>query len=41
MKQQHFPDGHETFPAFLHRMIQSGALSNGRLEELNRAFFAN
>ncbi len=41
MKQQHFPDGQEAFPAFLNRMIQSGALSNGRIEELNRAFFTN
>jgi hypothetical protein len=41
MKQQHFPDGKEAFPAFLNRMIQSGALSNGRIEELNRAFFPN
>jgi hypothetical protein len=41
MKQQHFPDGKEAFPAFLNRMIQSGALSNGRIEELNKAFFAN
>src|SRR5580698_10609521 len=41
MKQEHFPGGPETFPAFLNRMIQSGALSNGRIEELNRAFFAN
>jgi hypothetical protein len=41
MKQEHFPGGPETFPAFLNRMIQSGALSNGRVEELNRAFFAN
>jgi hypothetical protein len=41
MKQQHFPDGREAFPAFLNRMIQSGALSNGRIEELNKAFFAN
>ena len=41
MKQQHFPDGHEAFPAFLNRMIQSGALSHGRIEELNKAFFAN
>jgi hypothetical protein len=40
MKQQHFPDGKEAFPAFLNRMIQSGALSNGRIEELNKAFFA-
>jgi hypothetical protein len=41
MKQKHFLDTHEAFPAFLNRMIQSGALSNGRIEELNRAFFAN
>jgi hypothetical protein len=41
MKQQGFPDSHETFPAFLSRMIRSGALSNARIEELNRAFFAN
>jgi hypothetical protein len=41
MKQQHFPDGQEAFPAFLNRMIQSGALSSGHIEELNKAFFAN
>lgn len=41
MKQQHFPDGHETFPIFLNRMIHSGALSNGRIEQLNREFFTN
>jgi hypothetical protein len=41
MKQQNFPDAHEAFPAFLNRMIHSGALSNGRIEELNRTFFAN
>ena len=41
MKQQHFPDGHETFPIFLNRIIHSGALSNGRIEQLNREFFAN
>ncbi|MGA3350025.1 MAG: hypothetical protein ABSC33_13460 [Candidatus Sulfotelmatobacter sp.] len=41
MKQQHFPDGHEMFPVFLNRMIQSGALSNGRIEQLNREFFAD
>lgn len=40
MKQQHFPDGKEAFPVFLNRMIQSGALSDGRMEELNKAFFA-
>ncbi len=41
MKREHFPNGHEAFPAFLNRMIRSGALSNGRIEELNRTFFAN
>ena len=41
MKQQHFPDGKEAFPAFLDRMIQSRALSNGRVEELNKTFSAN
>lgn len=41
MKQQRFADAHEAFPVFLNRMIHSGALSNGRIEELNRAFFAN
>jgi hypothetical protein len=41
MKQQRFADGHEAFPVFLKRMIRSGALSNGRMQELNRAFFAN
>jgi hypothetical protein len=40
MKQQGFPDGHEAFPVFLKRTIQSGALSNGKIAELNRAFFA-
>jgi hypothetical protein len=41
MKQQHFIENHEAFPAFLNRMIHTGALLNGRIEELNRAFFAN
>jgi hypothetical protein len=41
MKQQQFPQNNETFSAFLNRMIASRALSNGRIEELNRAFFAN
>jgi hypothetical protein len=40
MKQNGFPDQQETFPAFLMRTIQSGALSKGKIEELNRAFFA-
>jgi hypothetical protein len=40
MKKQGFPDGHEAFPAFLKRTILSGALSNGRIAELNRAFFS-
>ena len=41
MMQQGFPGGHETFPAFLKRNIQSGALANGRIADLNRAFFAS
>jgi hypothetical protein len=41
MKQQHFADGHEAFPVFLKRMIRSGALSNGGIQELDRAFLAN
>jgi hypothetical protein len=41
MKQQNFPEHHEPFPTFLKRMIDSGALSNGHTEELNRAFFHN
>ncbi|HKI24922.1 MAG TPA: hypothetical protein VKA07_01275 [Candidatus Sulfotelmatobacter sp.] len=40
MKQQGFPNDREAFPAFLKRMIESGALSKGRIEELNRAFLA-
>src|SRR5450759_2544943 len=37
MKQQRFADGHEAFPVFLKRMIHSGALSKGRIEQINRA----
>lgn len=40
MKQQGFPGERDTFPAFLKRNIQSGALSKGKIAELNRAFFA-
>jgi len=40
MKKQGFPDGHEAFPTFLKRTFRSGALSNGQIAELNRAFFA-
>ncbi len=40
MKQQGFPAEHDTFPAFLKRTIRSGALANGRIAELNRAFFS-
>lgn len=40
MKQQGFPESHETFPSFLKRMIQSGAVTNGRIAELNQAFFS-
>jgi hypothetical protein len=39
MKQQGFPNGRETFPAFLLRHILSGALSNGQIEQLNQKFF--
>jgi hypothetical protein len=39
MKEQGFPGPRETFPAFLKRMLQSGALANGRIAELNQAFF--
>ena len=40
MKQQGFPDRNESFPSFLKRNIQAGALANGRIAELNRSFFA-
>jgi hypothetical protein len=40
MKQQKFPAKNEAFPAFLKRTIKSGQLSNGKIAELNRAFFA-
>ena len=40
MKQEHFPDGHEAFPAFLKRTIRSGALSNGLIEQIDREFSA-
>ena len=40
MKQQGFPDGHESFPSFLKRNIQSGALASGHIAELNQAFFS-
>ena len=41
MKQQGFPAHNDTFPAFLKRIIRSGALANGRIAELNRTFFAD
>jgi hypothetical protein len=41
MKQQNFLEKHEAFSVFLDRTIRSGALSNGRIEELNHKFFAN
>jgi hypothetical protein len=40
MKQQKFPAKNEAFPAFLKRTIKFGQLSNGKIAELNRAFFA-
>jgi len=41
MKEQGFPNGKETFPEFLKRNIQSGALANGHIAEFNRAFFSS
>lgn len=41
MKQENFLEKHEAFPVFLGRMIDSGALSNQRMKELNQKFFAN
>ena len=41
MKQQGFPADQESFPVFLERMIRLGALSNGRIAELNRTFFSH
>jgi hypothetical protein len=41
MKQQNFLEKHEAFSVFLDRTIRSGALSNGRIEELNHKLFAN
>jgi hypothetical protein len=40
MKQQGFPKDGESFATFLKSALHSGALSNGRIAELNRAFFA-
>jgi hypothetical protein len=40
MKQQGFPAKDDSFPVFLKRAIQSGALANGKIAELNRAFFS-
>ena len=40
MKQQSFPGERDSFPAFLKRTIRSGVLANGRIAELNRAFFS-
>jgi hypothetical protein len=41
MTQQHFAAGRESFPVFLKRALDSGELSGGKIEALNRAFFAN
>ncbi len=41
MKQQHFNGSRESFPTFLKRQLRSGALSEGQIEKLNRAFFGN
>jgi hypothetical protein len=40
MKQQGFPKDGESFATLLKSAIRTGALSNGRIAELNRAFFA-
>lgn len=40
MKQNGFPREHESFATFIKQEIRSGALSNGKIAELNRAFFA-
>ena len=39
MKEQHFGDNSETFPAFLKRNFRQGKLSKGKVEQLNKAFF--
>ena len=39
MKQQKFEGTHESFPKFLQRQLQTGALSHGQIEKLNREFF--
>jgi hypothetical protein len=41
MTQQHFAGGRESFPVFLKRALDSGELSGGKIEALNRAFSAN
>ena len=38
MKQQKFDGTHESFPKFLKRQLQTGALSHGQIEKLNREF---
>jgi hypothetical protein len=39
MKQQKFDGIPESFPKFLKRQFQTGALSHGQIEKLNREFF--
>jgi len=39
MKEQHFDGQSESFSAFLKHQIQSGALSHGKIEQLNKRFF--
>ena len=40
MKDRRFDPSREPFSSFLKRMFREGRLSNGKIEELNRAFFA-
>jgi hypothetical protein len=39
MKEQHFGDNSEAFPAFLKRNFREGRLSKGKIEQLNKEFF--
>jgi hypothetical protein len=41
MEREHFMDRRENFPRFLERMVYGGQLSNERLVELNREFYAD
>ena len=39
MKDAHFGENAESFPAFLKRMFREGKFSKGKIEQLNQAFF--